>query len=549
MEISEDIKDARDILQNIIKAKKNLRMYPENNPIYIKTLEDSYSRFKAYFEYRDSLALKIKQNSIYFDSEQLYYNSEKEDNLALFFFKDGLREIKFNKGLLQGEVEDFLKIVALDFDRDTVDDDVVTLLWEKDFQNIQYVVEEGFLVDLDVEEFEKQVEETVTEKVTDVDDLMKAYADGFRGEDVNSISIVPLADKDLQTLVKELEKDATDKIEKLVTIIYELIYQAEDKRDIEDAFTFLKDAIKYTVAHGELSTLLNVMKKNQEVLQDPRINENDKKHLIILPQYLGTEEIVSLLAEILDGSIEVDEKDFEELSGFLDKNSIGTLIKYLGELKTIRARRFVINALSVVGRKDIKALARGLDDERWYVIRNIIYILRKIGDKRAIEYLLKTVRHGDVRVRKEVIKTLGELGGREVVQTLREYLNDTDMQVRIASAKAFAAIGSEAAKKVIFDYISDKTFKEKDFEEKKEIFEVLSRWKDDDVFEFLIKLLKTTSFFSRAKITENKACAALCLGLLGNKDALPMLQKLAESNNNLLREFAYTAVKRLEYGK
>jgi hypothetical protein len=549
MELSEDIKEARDVLQNIIKAKKNLRMYPENNPIYIKTLEDSYSRFNAFFEYRDSLALKIKQNSIYFDSEQLYYNPEKEDNLALFFFKDGLREIIFKKGLLQNELEEFLKIVALDFDRETVDDDVVTLLWEKDFQNIEYVVEEGFLVDLDVEEFERQVEETVTEKVTDVDDLMKAYADGFIGEDVNSISIVPLADKDLQTLVKELEKDATDKIEKLVTIIFELIYQAEDKRDIEDAFTFLKDAIKYTVAHGELSTLLNVMKKNQEVLQDPRINENDKKYLMILPQYLGTEEIVSLLSEILDGSIEVDEKDFEELSGFLDKNAIGTLIKYLGELKTIRARRFVINALSVVGRKDIKALARGLDDERWYVIRNIIYILRKIGDKRAVEYLLKTVRHGDVRVRKEVIKTLGELGGREVVQTLREYLNDTDMQVRIASAKAFAAIGSEAAKKVIFDYISDKTFKEKDFEEKKEIFEVLSRWKDVEVFEFLMKILKTTSFFSRAKITENKACAALCLGLLGNKDALPMLQKLAESNNNLLREFAYTAVKRLEYGK
>jgi HEAT repeat protein len=549
MEISEDIKEARDILQNIIKAKKNLRMYPENNPIYVKTLQDSYSRFKDFFEYRDSLTLKIKQNSIYFDSEQLYYNPEKEDNLALFFFKDGLREIIFNKGLLQNELEEFLKIVALDFDRETVDDDVVTLLWEKDFQNIQYVVEEGFLVDLDIEEFEKQVEEKVAEKVTDVDDLMKAYADGFIGEDVNSISIVPLADKDLQTLVKELEKDATDKIEKLVTIIFELIYQAEDRSDIEDSFTFLKDAIKYTVAHGELSVLLNVMKKNQEVLQDPTINENDKKYLKILPQYIGTEEIVSLLAEILDGSIEVDEKDFEELSGFLDKNAIDPLIKYLGELKTIRGRRFVIDALSIIGKKDIKALARGLDDERWYVIRNIIYILRKIGDKRAVEYLLKTIRHGDVRVRKEVIKTLGELGGREVVQTLRESLSDPDMQVRIASAKAFAAIGSETAKKILFDYIIDKTFKEKEFEEKKEMFEVLSRWKDDEVFEFLVKILKAKSFFGRAKINENKACAALCLGLLGNKDALPMLNKLADSNNALLREFAYTAIKRLEYGK
>jgi HEAT repeat protein len=102
------------------------------------------------------------------------------------------------------------------------------------------------------------------------------------------------------------------------------------------------------------------------------------------------------------------------------------MVKYLGELKTIRARRSVIDALIALGKKDIQALSKGLEDHRWYVVRNIIYILRKIGDKRATEYLLKTVRHADVRVRKEVIKALGELGGREVVQTLRECLNDPE---------------------------------------------------------------------------------------------------------------------------
>ena len=61
----EEIKEARDILQNIIKAKKTLRMYPDNNPVYVKTLEESYARFKSFFDYRDTFSLKIKQNSIY----------------------------------------------------------------------------------------------------------------------------------------------------------------------------------------------------------------------------------------------------------------------------------------------------------------------------------------------------------------------------------------------------------------------------------------------------------------------------------------------------
>ena len=208
----------------------------------------------------------------------------------------------------------------------------------------------------------------------------------------------------------------------------------------------------------------------------------------------------------------------------------------------------MIDALTVVGKKDIHVLSRGLNDQRWYVVRNIIYILRKIGDKRAIEYLLKTIRHGDVRVRKEVIKALGELGGREVVQTLRECLDDADVQVRTAAAKAFASIGSEASKKIILDKIAGKEFREKDFEEKREFFEVLSHWKDTDVYDFLVKMLKTRSFFNRTKLLESKAAAAFCLGLIGNKDALPLLHKMKDSSNKLLRDFSYTAIKKLEYG-
>jgi HEAT repeat protein len=549
MEPSEDIKDAKDILQNLIKAKKTLRMYPQNNPIYVKTLEDSYARFSSFFDYKENLTLKIKQNSISYDSEQIYYNPEKEDNLALLFFKDGLRELTFRKGLLQEELEEFLKIIAMDFDREAVDDDIVTLLWEKDFQNIQYIVDEAFLVDMDEEDYETGAENEVKEKITDVDSLMRAYTDGFKEEDVKDISVVPLTDKDLQMLVKELEKDSSDKVEKLVAILFEIIYQSEGRDDIEDTFMSLRDAIKFSMRHGEIYTVLNVLRRTREILEDPLLTGDAKEYIMMLFSYLGTEEIISLLAEILDSGTGIDEKVFEGFVEFLDKNAITPLVKFLGELKTIHARKRVIEALIFLGRKDIQALSRGLDDHRWYVVRNIIYILRKIGDKRAIEYLLRTVRHGDIRVRKEVIRALGELGGGEVVQTLRECLDDIDAQVRITSARAFGNIGSEAAKKIILEKISDKMFKERDFEEKKEFYDVLSRWKDAEVFDFLIRSLKRKSFFSRTRNYENMACAAFALGLLGDKDALPILYKYKDSNNKLLREFSSTAIKRIEYSQ
>jgi hypothetical protein len=85
MEINEEIRAAKDVIQAILKSKKILRMYPSNNPIYIKTLEDANSKFREFFYYNDELQLKIKQNEIFCGSEQVYSSSEKEDNLSSLF--------------------------------------------------------------------------------------------------------------------------------------------------------------------------------------------------------------------------------------------------------------------------------------------------------------------------------------------------------------------------------------------------------------------------------------------------------------------------------
>jgi HEAT repeat protein len=547
MEKSDEIREAKDILQTLIKAKKNIRMYPENNPIYRNTLEDTFVRFSNFLDYRDEFKLQIKQNSISYESEELYSSTEKEDNLALFFFKDGLRELTFKKGLLRDELEEFLKIIAREFDREEIDDDIVTLLWEKDFQNIQYVVDEAFLVDIDEEDYETKAEKKVKEQVTDDNDLMRAYADGFSDDDRQEISIVPITDRDLQILVKELEKDSSSKIEKLVSILFELVYQSEKQSDVDATFQFLRNATQFCMRYGDIALVNQIMKRTKDIMEEPSIKESGKNYFRMLSQYLGNEEITGYLAETLDSSVEIDANVYEEFVGFLDKNAIQPLIRYLAELKTIRARKNVIDALIILGRKDIQMIAKGLDDQRWYLVRNIIYILRKIADKRSTEYLLRTVRHSDIRVRKEGIKALGELGGRDVIQTLRECLDDPDTEVRITAAKAFGTIGSEVAKKIIFDKISNKMFKDKDFDEKKEVYEVLLRWKDQSVFDFLMTTLRKKTLFGRAKNDENRACAAFCLGLLGKKDALPDLRSLTESNNKLLKDFAHAAIRKLEH--
>lgn len=544
MEVSEDLKSAKEVLSALLKARKTIRMYPENNPIYKKTVEESFSKFADFFSYKAELCLKIKQNEILLDTEQIYLNPEKEDNLALFFFKDGLRELTFKNGLSQPELEEFLKIVAMDFDREAVDDDIVTLLWEKDFQSIKYVADEAFLLeDMD---YEENAVKEIKSKTPETDEILKAYAAAFDSEDVKEISIINLTDKDLQALVKEMEKDLIDKTPKIYEILFEVLSQAESAAEYEDVARLLKDVFLYCLKQGNLKTVLDLLNRTKEVAADPSTPDMMKRQMKFLLSLVNSAESIKSVGEIFASDVEIDENVLNEYTQFLDRSAIPPFMSILGELESIRGRKIVINILINLGKKDIQIIAKGLQDERWFVVRNIIYILRHIGDKKAVEYILSTVKHTDDRVRKEAIKTLGDLKSPLALQTLKECLYDADPSIRKSAAKALGTIGSESAKRVILESLSGKDFRDRDFEEKREFYEVLARWNDADVKDFMMKILKKKVFFGKAKHDEDKACAVHCLGLMGTRDSLDYLYKLRDSNNRLLREYATASIKKIE---
>jgi HEAT repeat protein len=546
MEINEEIRAAKEVIQAILKSKKILRMYPSNNPIYIKTLEDAYAKFRDFFYYNEELQFKIKQNEIYCGAEQVYGSSEKEDNLAFFFFKDGLREITFKKGLTNDEVEVFLTVITLDFDTEVIDDDIVTLFWEKDFQNIQYVVDDAVLADED--EYNPAVVKEIKEETTAPDNLMQAYEDAFSESDkIKETSIIPLSDKDLQALLKEFEKDSQEKLGKLVNILFEMMYLAETRQDFEDISLFLMNSVDYAVLRGDIHIVTDILSRLKTLLENKNISDDIKKYIDKIMLFAGSESVINHIGELLDSGQDIDEKAFDDFVRFLDKNAIAPFIKILGELKNIHPRKIVINALTYLGPKDIIMLSSGLNDTRWYVVRNIIHILRKIADKRSVDFLLKTVKHGDNRVKIEVIRALGELGGAGVIVALREALEDPEVQVRIAALKALGNIRSEAAKRIILDKIKDKNFKDKEFAEKKDYFETLAKWKDDEIFDFLVGTLKKKTFFGSTKNDENRACAAYSLGELGNKAALNILTRYRNESSKLIKEYSFAAIRKLEH--
>lgn len=548
MNTLEETAVVKDLIQTLIKAKKTIRTYPENNPVYLNIINTTFSKFSAFFISGRELVLKIKQNEILFGTERVYFNPDKDDNLAMFFFRDGIRELQFRDGLTQQELEEFLKIITLDFEREAVDDDIVTLLWEKDFQDIKYVADEDFLIE--DEEYGIKAEDEIKGKSPAGHEFKRAYEDAFNAEDVGEVAILSLTEEDIERLASEINYDNSEnKLEKLSTLLFDILLAAESPSDHEGLVNFIKETMQYAAKCGDIKTFISILRKLKQYSEDDGINEACRKHFSSLIRLACSEDFIRIISGMFDSEIETDDSLLNEYTEFLEGNAVTPLISALGELKTIKGRRKVINILVDLGKKDIQTIVKGLRDSRWFVVRNIIYILRQIGDKKAVEYLLNSAKHPDLRVRKEAIKALGELKSIHAIQTLRYGLDDQDASVRRASVEALCAIGSDTAKRIMLAKISEKNFGVRDFDEKKAFYEGLSAWDDAEISEFMIKTLSRTALFKKSQTDEDKACAAHCLGLMGRKEAIPAIKKLKDSGSRLLNDYAINALKRLGYDR
>lgn len=117
----------------------------------------------------------------------------------------------------------------------------------------------------------------------------------------------------------------------------------------------------------------------------------------------------------------------------LGPRAVNGLVDLLAEEQDRARRRVLIDVLSQVAVNDRAAIVSRLSDDRWYVVRNLLTILRQSGPVVGDPGYLQTLRHTDSRVRVEAIRALAG-GGDAALPHLASALDDGDEKVRQAAA-------------------------------------------------------------------------------------------------------------------
>jgi hypothetical protein len=535
-DVNEGVRLAAAVIQELEKAKKLMHMYPSNNPVYAKALNAVSQKFDRFFELTKELALSIDKYELTFNKEPVYHNQTKDDNLALFFFKDGVRLLSFRKGLTSEEIEDFVKILNIDFDAEAIDDDVVTLLWERDFDHIKHVVDENFLSDWEMPEKGHIPSEAIK----------SAHADGINAKESQVKISIHISDVDYQFIEKEIEEHQQPKIRKVATIFFEALHQTVIQEDQFRIMGFVSETLVYCVRSGDFNTAASIMENLAGFKL--RLTQEGKAEDMCNVVYatINSEELIHEIADVMENNIPVDSNDFLSFIGHYNASSIPFFTRILGEVQMMKHRRLLIEALTIIGRQDIKALAAGLKDDMWYVARNTAIVLGNIAAPETVKDLAKALTHKDHRVRKEVVKAIGNTGSPEGLEWIQSALIDENVYVRNAAAKALCSVKTDEAKKLLLKELSTRAFLLKDFNEKKEFMTALASWQDQDVFDFMIKTLNRKKIFKKAKNEESRACAAYALGMMQNEEAIPHLEKACNSKNMNLRRLSSAALRKLK---
>jgi hypothetical protein len=123
----------------------------------------------------------------------------------------------------------------------------------------------------------------------------------------------------------------------------------------------------------------------------------------------------------------------------------GLLIALAGEENRSRRRRLFSFAISF-GTIIVPEATRFLSDARWYVVRNMLALLRAVNDTSSLPEIQRCAQHPDLRVRLEAIKTLFTLDTEVPQALLDDAINDPDPKI---AETAIGLVGSYGIKEAV----------------------------------------------------------------------------------------------------
>ena len=561
VETDEEILLSRDLIGVLIKAIKAFRFYPPDNPTLKGLREQLLRKFQYFLNKYQSFVIQVGQYDLSYKGKVLYENRDVKTSLAFSLYKDGLREIRFLKHLEEWEVQGIIDILQQSEQINPLEEDIVTMMWERDFVHIRYLATDEFLdeepvvLPESVDQFRKHLVSKPlahhveispggegSEEGTDWSESLSKVTEEL-SPFVTDQGVYSLTPDEMEGLRRDVEAEVDRGFAHNITdILFEILVLEKEPGPYQDAVRTLIKVLDGFLRLGQFIQATDLLKRVHLFLKSDGLQgwQAEKIGQILLEAGEGAR--VARVGKIVE-SEEVRPEDVNTYLSLLQKNSIQPLVKLLGELKNSKARRVFCDALSEIGKDAIELFIPFMEDRRWFLVRNIVYILGRIRKEESLPYIQKAFNHEDNRVRREAIQALGLISGQKAVGLLMRALTDNDVRIRCMAAINLGKMGKKAGLIPLVEIVQSKDFYKREPVEIKAFFNGIGMAGSDEVVPVLQDLLRRKSWFGRGKADETRIGAAHALAMIGTPDAIATLEEGKNSKDETLQDACTQALK------
>jgi len=561
-----------DMLKLFDKAIKAHQLYLPNNPTYQKSIATIKAAIEPLWELTGSLVLQVTDTQLKYAGVPVNDHPEKGgDSLPWLLFKDGLRELALFPGFEDQELDRFLAIIPKVRHAQPHEDDLLTLLWEQDFQCLKYRYVEinDPSAPLDPEAVPGR---WPSKEARPVEDPAKAIAEakeevageaeqqgattssepekkkGLISMDEFDASLYFLDPNEIEYLRQETVREYSADLRRLVLCalldVFELqvdpLVREEVAGDIEALVLHMLTAQQYSTVAFLLKELDGTMARAREVRPQDRERLGKLSDRLSHPDALG-----QMLQALEESSTLPAREDLSLLFAQLKPHALGPILEHIDRTQNKELRPLIEAAAERLAQSNTTELVKLVKDAKPAVAREAI---RRAGAMRTASAVpaLGEVLLSDVErpLRAAAVAALTDIGTAGALAALEGALTDPERDIRLATIRALTARTHRPALQKVQAIVQGKSTREIDRTERIALFELYGTICGDGGVAVLDPLLNVKGgLFARKEDPELRACAAIALGKINSDASRAALARASNEKDVIIRNAVSRALR------
>ncbi|MEX2181046.1 MAG: HEAT repeat domain-containing protein [Gemmatimonadaceae bacterium] len=564
-----------EMLKLLEKAIKAHQLYLPNNPTYQKSLQTVRAAIEPLWAHTGSLSFQVTDTQFKWYGVVVKDHPEKGgDSLPWLLFKDGLRELTLFPGFEDEEIERFLAIIPRVRHARPEEDDLLTILWEQDFQTLRYryveLHEPSAPLDPDSapgrwpapagKAFEAPGQAIAEASESATDDAKGAPKPGAPGaeppprdpnivklEDFDS-SLYFLDPNEIEYLRKETGREyALDLRRTVVSSLLDIFELQVDPLVREEVAGDFEALVLHLLTAGQFSTVAYLLKELEGTMQRAReLRPADRDRLGRLPDRLSQPDALSQMLQALEESSRLPSKDdLTQLFAQLKPTALAGLLDAIDRTQNAELRPLLEASAERLAQSNTSELVKLVTDAKPAVAREAIRRAGAMRTASAVPSLGAVLASDAIRsLRAAAVQALTDIGTPGALSALEPALADPERDIRLATVRALTVRNHRPALARVQALIDGKESRTADRTERLAIFELYGTIAGDAGVATLDAILNAKGgLFGKREDPEYRACAAVGLGRINTDASRAALQRSSAEKDVLVRNAVSRALR------